>query len=60
MMTVRFNTTIGNDHVIRPPAGVNITPGAAEVIVVQNDSVAAAPANKGLGFRERLASAAEE
>ena len=60
MKTVRFNTTIGNDHVIRPPAGVDITPGEAEVIVVQSDHAAAARANKGPGLRERLAAAASE
>ena len=39
---------------------MNITPGAAEVIVVQNDPVAAAMANKGSSLRDRLASAAGE
>jgi hypothetical protein len=60
MKTVRFNTTIGDDHIIRPPVGVDIAPGEAEVIVVQRDSEATARASKGTQLRERLANLARE
>jgi hypothetical protein len=35
MSTIRFNTVIGEDQTIRPPEGVRLTPGKAEIIVVQ-------------------------
>jgi hypothetical protein len=35
MSTIRFNTVIGEDRTIRPPEGVRLTPGKAEIIVVQ-------------------------
>lgn len=35
MSTIRFNTVIGKDQTIRPPEGVRLSPGKAEVIVVQ-------------------------
>ena len=41
MSTVRFNTVIGEDRTIRPPEGVRLTPGKAEVIVVQTPDGAA-------------------
>jgi len=43
MSTVRFNTEIGEDQTIRPPEGVTLTPGKAEVIVVQASDAAAEP-----------------
>jgi hypothetical protein len=33
MDTIRFETTVGEDHVIRPPEGVTIPPGRVEVTV---------------------------
>ena len=39
MSTIRFTTEIGHDHVIYPPAGAELTPGKAEVIVVQSPDV---------------------
>jgi hypothetical protein len=35
MSTIRFTTDIGPDLVIRPPVEAHLTPGLAEVIVVQ-------------------------
>jgi hypothetical protein len=35
MSTIRFNTVIGEDQTIRPPEGVRLTPGKAEIIVMQ-------------------------
>ena len=35
MSTIRFSTVIGEDQTIRPPQGVRLTPGKAEIIVVQ-------------------------
>ena len=35
MSILRFSTVIGGDQVIRPPEGVRLTPGKAEIIVVQ-------------------------
>ena len=41
MSTIRFNTVIGEDQAIRPPAGVRLTPGKAEIVVVQTPDPAA-------------------
>jgi hypothetical protein len=60
MKTVRFNTTIGDDRVIRAPAGVDLTPGEAEVIVVQMDRGAPEQARQGPNLRDRLSLAARE
>lgn len=37
MKIVRFHTTIEADQTIRPPEGVELDPGQAEVIVLQPD-----------------------
>jgi hypothetical protein len=41
MSTVRFTTEIGQDLVIHPPADIHLTPGKAEVIVVQPSAASA-------------------
>ena len=38
MSTVRFTVEIGQDQTIYPPAGVQLTPGKADVIVVQAET----------------------
>jgi hypothetical protein len=44
MSTIRFTTEIGPDGMIHPPAETPLTPGKAEVIVVQaSDAAAGAP-----------------
>ena len=35
MSTIRFTAEIGQDQTIHPPVGVQLTPGKADVIVVQ-------------------------
>jgi len=35
MSILRFSTVIGGDQVIRPPEGVRLTPGKAEIVVIQ-------------------------
>lgn len=35
MSTIRFTTEIGEDYAIHLPAGVHLTPGRVDVIVVQ-------------------------
>jgi hypothetical protein len=39
MSTIRFITEIGQDLAIHPPADVHLTPGKAEVIIVQSPDV---------------------
>ncbi len=41
MSTIRFSTVIGQDQTIRPPEGVRLAPGKAEIIVVQAPEAAA-------------------
>ena len=60
MKTLRFNTIIGEDRVIHPPPGVELTAGEAEVIVVQGAEPAQPPAAPRRPLRERLAAAAAE
>ena len=60
MKTVRFTTVIGKDQVIRPPQGVQLTPGEAEVIVCWGTE-AKRPSGAPEGtLDERLARAAAE
>ena len=40
MNEIRFTTVIGEDQVIRPPEGISLSPGKAEVIVKQPDDAA--------------------
>ena len=40
MSTIRFTTEIAEDGTIRPPKGVQLTPGKAEVTVVQRSETA--------------------
>jgi hypothetical protein len=60
MKTIRFNTIIGEDHVIHPPPSVELDAGAAEVIVVQDVKPAQPTATPRRPLRERLAAAAAE
>jgi len=41
MSILRFSTVIGGDQIIRPPEGVRLTPGKAEIVVVQTPDPAA-------------------
>ena len=43
MSIIRFTAEIGQDHTIHPPAGVHLTPGAADVIVVQPSTAVERP-----------------
>ena len=38
MSTIRFTVEIGQDQTIHPPAGVQLTLGKADVIVVQAET----------------------
>jgi hypothetical protein len=40
MHAIRFSASIGEDQTIRPPEGVYLAPGHAEVIVLQRDEIA--------------------
>ena len=60
MKTFRFNTIIGEDHVIHPPAGVELAAGEAEVIVVQGAGPVQPTVLPRKPLRERLAAAAAE
>jgi hypothetical protein len=60
MHAVRFTTSIGEDQTIRPPLGVRLAPGQAEVIVLQPDEAAKYAVTPSLPLPERLANAAKE
>lgn len=59
MSTVRFNAVIGPDQLIRPPAGIQLEIGQAEVIVVQCPEPEKAEQPIG-SLRDRLARAAAD
>ena len=46
MTTIRFTADIREDQAIYPPAGVHLTPGKAEVTVVQPSQDAKEPARE--------------
>ena len=43
MHAIRFSASIGEDQTIRPPEGVYLPLGHAEVIVLQRDEIAKTP-----------------
>jgi hypothetical protein len=43
MSTIRFTAEIGQDQTIHPPAGVQLAPGTADVVVVQPAPVTERP-----------------
>jgi hypothetical protein len=57
MSTIRFTTEIGNDQLIRPPEGVFLGPGKAEITIVP---IAAATTNESKPPRSSLADWAEQ
>ena len=64
MNEVRFTTVIGEDQIIRPPHGVKLVPGKAEVTVLQAEDKAeekiAAPDASPWSLVEKLARLAKE
>jgi hypothetical protein len=60
MSTIRFSTIIGPDQLIRPPEGVHLPPGEAEVIIVQQPLQRTASESAAGSLRDRLARAAAE
>jgi hypothetical protein len=58
MRQIKFNTVIGKDQVIRPPEGVELSPGEAEVVVFQDHPRDGS--KDGNSFLDRLANAAKE
>lgn len=60
MKSIRFETEIGDDQVIRPPKDVHLDPGRVEVIVRKCQDKKSICAKKKKSLQERLATAAEE
>ncbi|MBI4604132.1 MAG: hypothetical protein HY721_19415 [Planctomycetes bacterium] len=60
MKTIRFTTTIGMDQVIRLPTDVRLSPGDAEVIVIQGHEPRPSHATSTKTLAERLSSLADE
>jgi hypothetical protein len=64
MNEVRFTTVIGEDQIIRPPRGVKLVPGKAEVIVLQpkqnTEEIKPPATGSSWPLVEKLARAAEE
>ncbi|MBI2195033.1 MAG: hypothetical protein HYU36_23880 [Planctomycetes bacterium] len=60
MKPIRFETEIGEDHLIRPPKNVQLKPGKAEVIVFQKDKKQASASRNKKSLQERLARAARK
>ena len=62
MSTVRFQTNVGDDRIIRLPPNVILTPGEVDVTVVQPDPAGsqATPAKAHWSLVEELARAAQE
>ena len=61
MNAVRFHVVVGADRVLALPEGVELSPGPAEVIVLQtNDNQSAADLTNGESVSQRLARKARE
>ena len=59
MKATRFSVEIGQDNVIHIPQGTEVSPGRAEVVVIQDEKAASQAPGKG-SLAARLAGVAKE